>query len=40
MRATSEFLRAIFEQDATGDLRRRLLERGLGTEVIVTLRKH
>jgi SAM-dependent methyltransferase len=39
MRATAELLRAIFDQDAQGDLRRALLKRGLGTEVIVTLRK-
>ncbi len=39
LRATAELLRTIFEQDPRGELRRSLLARGLGTEVIVTLRK-
>jgi len=39
LRATAELLRAIFEQDPQSDLRRALLKKGLGTEVIVTLRK-
>ena len=39
LRATAEFLRAIFEQDPRSELRRALLAKGLGTEVIVTLRK-
>jgi SAM-dependent methyltransferase len=39
LRATAELLRTIFEQDPRGELRRALLARGLGTEVIITLRK-
>lgn len=39
LRATAEFLRAIFAQDPQGELRRALLTKGLGTEVIVTLRR-
>lgn len=39
LRATAELLLAIFEQDPQNDLRRALLKKGLGTEVIVTLRK-
>jgi SAM-dependent methyltransferase len=39
LRATAEFLRAIFEQDPQSDLRRALLKKGFGTEVIVTLRR-
>ena len=39
LRDTAEFLRAIFEQDPQSELRHALLKKGLGTEVIVTLRK-
>lgn len=39
LRATAEFLRAIFEHDRQSELRHALLKKGLGTEVIVTLRK-
>ncbi|BAV33527.1 hypothetical protein SCL_1214 [Sulfuricaulis limicola] len=39
MRATSGVLRAVFETDDGGDLRRTLMRRGIGTEIIITLRK-
>ena len=39
MRATSSVLRAVFDTDESGDLRRALMRQGIGTEIIVTLRK-
>lgn len=39
LRATSEVLRAIFADDADGKLRRGLLKQGIGTEIIIALRK-
>jgi SAM-dependent methyltransferase len=39
MRGTAELLRAVFEMDADKSIRKRLAADGMGTEVIITLRK-
>lgn len=39
MRDTAELLRAVFEQDADKQIRNRLTASGMGTEIVMTLRK-
>jgi hypothetical protein len=39
MRGTAELLRAVFEMDADKSIRNRLAADGMGTEIIITLRK-
>jgi SAM-dependent methyltransferase len=39
MRGTAELLRAVFEMDGDKSIRNRLAEQGMGTEIILTLRK-
>ncbi len=39
MRGTAELLRAVFEMDADKSIRNRLAAAGMGTEIIITLRK-
>lgn len=39
MRATAQLLRAVFEQDGDKQIRNRLTASGMGTEIVMTLRK-